>query len=190
VAESRLWIDESVKVSRRSRRFLVVALAALLGGCSAGSPDPPHFPPLTKELVAAVNYQYSHGVKSTPPTTFSIASASISPSQESAAQKAVEVVVRDCNEGSGAWILGVGLVNSSFSGQPIFAVFVNPPGSHIPPTSGGLGVVAPSSSVTAIPTTQPASSLLNWYAGFIRSNGRVFCTFGHWPHLPALPVHG
>jgi hypothetical protein len=182
--------DQAINVSRCARILPVVALAALICGCAAGSRVRPPYPPLTRELVAAVNNQYGHGVSYTPPLSFSISSASISSGERPAAQKAVEAVVRDCNEGTRTSIVGVGLVNSTFSHHPIFAVFVNPPGPHIAPTSGGLGVVAPGPGVTATSTTQPALPLLNWYAGFVRSNIRVFCTFGHSPHLPALPVHG
>lgn len=189
-AEYRVSVNHRLaKVSRPALTVLAVAVAAILGGCGADASSRPPYPPLTRELVAAVNNHYLQAIY-TPPISFSMASASVSPSKDTAAKRAVKTVIHGCNEGTGTRVVGVGLVNASFSSQPIFGVFMNPPGPHISPSSGGLAAQVPSPGVRATSTTQPAIPLLNWYAGFIRPSSGVFCTFGQSPQLPELPVHG
>lgn len=133
------------------------------------------FPPLTRGLISAVNAQYSSaGVHVQPPVAFSISSAEVPPDQWAAANAAAKAVVHDCNSGEGTRIVAAGLVTSAGEKRPIFAIFMNPPGSHIAPYSGPV----PSSAV-----------VLNWYAGFTSGKGKAFCTFGYSPYLPPLPTH-
>lgn len=145
-----------------------------LAGCSGPSARS-LYPPLTERLVAAVNYQYNAGnARSQPAVSFSISSASVPPNEAAAARSAAREAVQDCNEGVGTRIVAVGLVRSTLAKQPIFAVFMNPPGQHTAPSAEPLS---------------PSHPRLNWYAAFVSSPKQPFCTFGHSPSLPALPVH-
>jgi len=121
-----------------------------------------------------VNYLYNVESRSVPPVRFAIASAAVPSAQLAAAKSATKAVIRDCNEGTGTWIIGVGLVNSTIAKQPIFAVFMNPPGNHIAPSAE---------------RPVPGAPRLNWYAAFVTSLSQPFCTFGHSPNLPLLTVH-
>jgi hypothetical protein len=149
----------------------LVAIIAVLGGCGASQSASP-YRPLTEGMIRAVNYQYD---VEAPPIRFSIASRSVPLNEEVQAKAAAKAVVRDCNEGAGTRIVAVGLVNSTIAKHPVFAVFMNPPGHHI---------------WHSAESPPPDAPPLNWYAAFVTSVGRPFCTFGHSPNLPALRVHG
>jgi len=154
-----------------SAAFAIISAVAMAGGCGDSTSS---YPPLTERLVAAVNYLYNVESRSVPPVRFSIASATVPSAQVAAAKTAAEAAIRDCNEGSGTWIIAVGLVDSTIARQPIFAVFMNPPGNHIAPSAEAL---------------VPGAPRLNWYAAFMTSLSQPFCTFGHSPNLSPLPIH-
>lgn len=126
------------------------------------------YPPLTQRLIGAVNSQYRGEY------SFSISSASVPADQVAAAKSAVKVVVGHCNGGKGTWIVAVGTVRTNISKRAILAVFTNPPGQHLPISTGSLA---------------PEAHRLNWYAIFVTSLTQPFCTFGYSPRLPALPIH-
>lgn len=151
--------------------MVLVPMIAVLEGCGATGGASP-YPPLTEAMIRAVNSQYNG---EDPPTRFSISSRSVPPNDDVQAKKAARAGIRACNEGAGTWILAVGLVNSTIAKRPVFAVFMNPPGNHIGP-----------STESPSPDVPP----LNWYAAFVTSIGQPFCTLGHSSNLPALPVHG
>lgn len=89
---------------------------------------------------------------------------------------AFRAVISGCNEGPGTRLLVEGLV----SGPPragsrlYWAVFVDPPGKHLAPSSRPL----------------PHPVVLNWIGGFVPVNSaqEPFCDFGHADDLPSLPV--
>jgi len=124
--------------------LILISAVAAVGGCVGGQTP---YPPLTERLIAAVNYVYNVEGRSVPPVRFSIASAAVPSAQAAATKTAVKAVIRACNEGSGTWIVAVGLVNSTIAKQPVFAVFMNPPGNHVVPSAE-----AP----------VPGAPLLNW----------------------------
>ena len=111
----------------------------------------------------------------------SIESSSVPQGQEAGAEAAVRAIARECNEGSGAWVVAVGLVHHNSFGlmppiggvKPQWVVFVNPRGAHIAPSAEPL----------------PHPEILNWYAGFLTNPTQPFCTFGYSQSLPRLPVH-
>jgi len=95
------------------------------------------------------------------------------------AASATRRVIADCNEGQGTRVIAAGLVGGVvIAGSPSsvdWAIFVDPPGKHIGPSSQPV----------------PNPVILNWYAGFISTQypqEEVFCTFGHAANLPPLAV--
>ena len=163
---------------------LMLGGISVLAGCGNGTSRPP-YPALTNRLVAAFNSEYHQALGS----SIWIASRSVPPERWVEARAAAQAVVRACNEGTGTWIVAVGLVNTWITKHPILVVFMNPPGPHVPPTSGGLGVLVPGPGSTVVPTTSPNFPLNNWYAAVVTSPGQPFCTYGYSPNLPALPTH-
>lgn len=89
---------------------------------------------------------------------------------------AAQAVISECNEGRGTRVLVAGLVTGPVtSGSSIYwAVFVDPPGKHIAPSSQPL----------------PKPVILNWIGGFVsvKSAKQPFCDFGRAADLPPLPV--
>jgi hypothetical protein len=89
---------------------------------------------------------------------------------------AVRAVISECNEGRGTRVLVAGLVTGPLtSGSSIYwAVFVDPPGKHI------------------APSTQPVRRpmILNWIGAFVsvKTTQQPFCNFGRAANLPPLPV--
>ena len=89
---------------------------------------------------------------------------------------AAHAVINECNEGRGTRVLVAGLVTGPVtSGSSIYwAVFVDPPGKHVAPSSQPL----------------PKPVILNWIGGFVsvKSAQQPFCDFGRADDLPPLPV--
>ena len=155
---------------------LVLGLAAtsfVLTSCGKSTAT---YPGLTAELLAAVNQQYAGQYSIT------VSSASVPLGKLTAATSTAKAIIHDCNEGSGATVVALGQVNinanpvtvhPSVNQSRVWAVFVNPRGSHIGPSTE--------------PTPHPV--VLNWYAGFLTSPTQPFCTFGYSRTLPRLPIH-
>jgi hypothetical protein len=144
-----------------------LAVAVLAVACSSGSTRPP----LTPNLIAAFNRLYSHEY---PATVMSPASSKDAPvvSQESA----IATALRSCNNGADPSVVGVGLVAVTGSHGALWAVFVNPPGSHFLPNGAGTG------GVTA-----------NWFVVLINAHAHEShawsCAAGYYPRLPVLLIH-
>lgn len=91
---------------------------------------------------------------------------------------AARAVISECNEGRGTRVLVAGLVTGPVtSGSSIYwAVFVDPPGKHIAPSTQPL----------------PKPVILNGIGAFVpvKSPQQPFCDFGRAADLPPLPVFG
>jgi hypothetical protein len=94
-------------------------------------------------------------------------------SEASAARR----VIAACNEGQGTRVIASGLVtgvvNAGSPSSMAWAIFVDPPGKHISPST--------------VLVRNP--EVLNWYAGFVSVQDPqepIFCTFGHAANLPPL----
>lgn len=161
--------------------LVCTALGVFLGVSQSNSASPP---PSIKTLIAAFNAQYrgqwtSVGtssalvtIKAHPVQVTSVLATTRSPMTAAAAFASV---ARDCNDGYGTSLVRAALVKTGWSRHTLWAVFVDPPGPHIGPSSGP-------------PVAYPA--ILNWYVGFIDPTGagRPFCSFGYSPSLPPLPI--
>lgn len=104
-----------------------------------------------------------------------VASRSVPLSEASAARR----VLAACNEGQGTRVIASGLVTGVVNaGSPsgvAWAIFVDPPGKHISPST--------------VLVRNP--EFLNWYAGFVSVQDPlepIFCTFGHAANLPPLAI--
>jgi hypothetical protein len=91
---------------------------------------------------------------------------------------AARAVISECNEGGGTRVLVAGLVIGPVtSGSSIYwAIFVDPPGKHIAPSTE--------------PVRKPV--VLNWIGAFVsvKTTQQPFCDFGRAANLPPLPVFG
>lgn len=89
---------------------------------------------------------------------------------------AVRAVINECNEGRGTRLVAAGLVVGPVeAGSALYwAIFVDPPGKHI----------APSTETVAKP------AILNWIGAFVsvETTKQPFCDFGRSANLPSLPV--
>jgi hypothetical protein len=90
-------------------------------------------------------------------------------------QAAIDEAMRSCNVWPNASTIGVGLVTAGSEGA-LWAVFVNPPGTHFLADGAGTG------GVTA-----------NWFVVLINAQGHEphqwSCAAGHSLRLPMLPIH-
>jgi hypothetical protein len=124
--------------------------------------------PLYK-IIADANAQVNH---TTPPFHLAAVEAT-APLPETTAERDT---VSECNEGRGTRVLGAVLVTGPVSaGSPLYwAVFVDPPGKHIAPTSQ--------------PVQHPVT--LNWIGAFVpvKNAAQPFCDYGHAADLPPLPI--
>lgn len=171
------------ELSKRPVSITVIALVPLLviTSCLGSSAPSTAYPPLTRALLSAVNEEYV-GVYS-----FTLLRASVPTSEVATAHSAAGTVIRTCNEGRGTTVVAVGLVKGSISKHPLFAVFVNPPGSHEP--ASGQGSISTQSGGGIVNPPPQSVAPNNWYAGFVTAGGEPFCTFGHSELLPVLPTH-
>jgi hypothetical protein len=166
-----------IQRSRRDAGRILLGLAAsswATVGCGGGVHA---YPQLTSALISAVNHLYVGEF------VVSTVSASVPPNEHSAASAAAQLIMRECNEGAGTTVVAIGQVRVTAGpgvarvnlGQdPIWAVFVNPKGQHIAPSSG---------------RSTGRSRVLNWYAGFVTTRKQPFCSFGYSSALPRLPTH-
>jgi hypothetical protein len=127
--------------------------------------------PSFNSYLAAFNAQYAANPEN-PPVHASQANASNL--RLVTAHQALVAVERGCNEGAGSLVVRAGLVRATFASGVLWAVFVDPPGQHLAPSTE--------------PTSHP--EVLNWYVGFAAGEtGRVaLCSFGRSPELSALPI--
>jgi hypothetical protein len=158
--------------------FVVVVLTVIgVGvGVLAGTMTPVGPTYSLKVLVADVNALYDSYWQSPPYLDYRLAPPRPVPMSEVAAE---QKVITFCNEGRGAEVISAGLVRTSSPRSVAWAIFVDPPGHHIPLYMGR----APA------PKLEP----LNWYAGFVPLQDpqeEVFCTFGRAANLPPLPLLG
>ena len=148
---------------------MLVGVALGASGCaSSGSGRPSdHAVPLSR-FVAAANAQ-NHG---NPEFTVAGRQHDVAMSKSTA----FRAVISGCNEGPGTRLLVAGLVRGpARAGSRLYwAVFVDPPGKHLAPSSRPL----------------PHPVVLNWVGGFVSvtSTQEPFCDFGHADDLPLLPV--
>lgn len=148
--------------------LLAVGLVLSAAGCDQSTTKAPSS--YLSRIVAAANAQNHND-----PKYAVVASTRRVAVSESTA---VRAVISECNEGSGTRPLVAGLVSGppTDGSQFYWAVFVDPPGKH----------VGPSSEVQAHP------EILNWIGGFVsvETTRQPFCDFGHASNLPPLPVFG
>jgi hypothetical protein len=152
---------------RRKSVQVCLAVVVIAAGCSSG-PNPA---PLSPTLIAAFNdlYRNQH-----PATMMRPASSTgrVAVSEETA----IAAASRSCNDGPGASLVAVGLVTVTGWGGALWAVFVDPPGSHFLPSAAGTG------GVTA-----------NWFVVLINAQSHESrpwsCAAGEYARLPALPAH-
>jgi hypothetical protein len=150
--------------------FSSVTLVAVACTSPATTAGPPGYPVPLGRIVADANAQNDGNPSyrlAAPGTRVLMSEAT-----------AVRAVISGCNEGHGTRVLVAGLVTGPVtSGSPIYwAVFVDPPGKHIAPSSQ--------------PTGKPV--ILNWIGAFVsvKSAQQPFCDFGRAADLPPLPVFG
>jgi hypothetical protein len=93
------------------------------------------------------------------------------------ATSAARRVIAACNEGQGTRVIASGLVtgvvNAGSPSSMAWAIFMDPPGKHISPST--------------VLVRNP--EVLNWYAGFVSVRDAlepIFCTFGRAANLPPL----
>jgi hypothetical protein len=148
--------------------FPAVALIAI--ACTSSTAKPSGYSASLGPIVAAANAQ-NHG---NPSFRLAPSGTKVPMSEKTAAR----VTISKCNESRGTRVLVAGLVTGpATSGSSIYwAVFVDPPGKHIAPSSQPL----------------PKPVILNWIGAFVSvtSPQRPFCDFGHAANLPPLPVFG
>jgi hypothetical protein len=155
-----LWFMDA---GRRARGLLVIAITVMAAGCSSGSTPPP----LSSNLVTAFNDLYA---QQRPVTVMKPAPGSVMPVVSEAS--AIAVAKRSCNDGPDPTIVGIGLVTVTGVDHVLWAVFVNPPGSHYLPNGAGTG-----------------GETANWYVVLVDAHGPPGCSVGADSRLPALPVH-
>jgi hypothetical protein len=150
--------------------FSAVALIAVACTSSTTTTEPSVYSVPLGRIVADANAQNrgNPAYRLAPPGT------KVPMSEATAAR----VVISECSEGRGARVLVAGLVTGPVtSGSSIYwAVFVDPPGKHIAPSSE--------------PMSEPV--ILNWIGAFVsvESVQQPFCDFGRAADLPPLPVFG
>jgi hypothetical protein len=157
--------------------FVVIVLAVIGAGVGVltATVSPGGSTYSLKVLVNDVNSYYQTDETGSGVDFRPLTSIQVRLSEASAAQR----VIADCNEGQGTRVIAAGLVSGVVNaGSPSsidWAIFVDPPGKHIGPSSQPV----------------PNPVILNWYAGFISTQypqEEVFCTFGHAADLPPLAV--
>ena len=148
--------------------FSTVALIAAACASSTTTAGPSGYSVPLGRIVADANAQ-NHG---NPSYRLAAPGTKVPMSEETAAR----AVITECNEGRGTRVLVGGLVTGPVtSGSSLYwAVFVDPPGKHIAPSSQ--------------PMSKPV--ILNWIGGFVsvQSAQQPFCDFGRAADLPPLPV--
>ncbi len=144
-----------------------VVTPAKPSGPAPAARAPGYSVPLSR-IIAAANAQN----RGQPPFRLAPAGTKTSMPETTAEQ----IVLHQCNEGRGTRVLGAGLVTGEVeAGSPLYwAVFVDPPGSHIAPYSQ--------------PVKNPQT--LNWIGAFVpvKNAQEPFCDFGRAASLPPLPV--
>jgi hypothetical protein len=148
---------------RRGGVWSCLAVAMMATACSPDSSSPP----LSPRLIAAFNTLYRHQY---PVTAMSPVTSKVAPVVSE--KTAIAAALRSCNDGADPSIVGVGLVTVTGSGTELWALFVNPPGSHFLPNGAGTG------GVTA-----------NWFVVLINAQANESrpwsCAAGEYAHLPA-----
>lgn len=127
-----------------------------------------------KVLVGDVNTLYNSYWQSPPYVDYRLAPSRRVPVSEALAERRVITL---CNEGRGTQVIAAGLVTAGSPSSVAWAIFMDPPGHHIPLSLGR----APA------PRLEP----LNWYAGFVSAQHpqeNPFCTFGRAANLPPLAL--
>lgn len=151
---------------RNGAVWACLALAVMATACSPDSSSAT----LSPNLIAAFNSLYRHQY---PVTAMSPASSKVALVSE---ETAISAALLSCSDGSDPSIVGVGLVTVTGSSTELWAVFVNPPGSHFLPNGAGTG------GVTA-----------NWFVVLV--NAQVHeshpwsCAAGEYARLPVLSIH-
>ena len=169
-----------MRTVRHPITMFIMALLVVIGigvGVLAAT-TPPSSPTYSlKVLVADVNAMYSSFSSSPPYVDFWLVPSRPVPLSEAAAAR---TAVTSCIEGRGTQVIAAGLVtgvmNAGSPSSVAWAIFMDPPGKHIAPSTEPV----------------PKPEVLNWYAAFVsvQYGQEVFCTFGRAANLPSLPLLG
>ena len=156
--------------------MLIVAVLVVIGlGVGVLAATVPSSGPTysVKVLVTDVNTFYQSVETGSGIDLRLVAPRPVRLSEASAARR----VVAACNEGQGTRVivpgLVTGVVNAGSPSSVAWAIFMDPPGKHISPST--------------VLVRNP--EVLNWYAGFVSVQDPqepIFCTFGHAANLPTL----
>lgn len=152
----------------RILRPLVLLAVTFLGGACSSATQPLATPPLSPSLIAAFNALYA---EQRPVTVMKVAPTGASPAVSEAS--AISEAKVSCNDGPDPTVVGAGLMTVTGMEHPVWAVFLNPPGTHYLPNGAGTG------GVTA-----------NWYVVLVGNGpGPPGCSVGFDFRLRPLPVH-